>query len=106
MKTLKQLRRERKLNLDELSKATGINISTLSKLQTGKQTPSVSQRNILEKFFGEPFKYVTDYEIEHAERMLLEDKFNELDKAYKELLVMYLDASNKIYKIENILSDK
>ena len=76
MKTLKQLVKQRGIKLYKLAECTGIHIATLSKIQNGRQKPMDYQRDLLEKFFGEPFKYVTREEILTAKvlRLLSENK--------------------------------
>lgn len=102
MKKLKQLRKEMKLTQVELSKITGIHHATLSKFEKGHQKPTDKQRSILEEFFGEPFKYVSDFESEHEARIVAEDRVAELEKINKDLWSMYSEAADKLRKIEEI----
>ena len=80
MKTLKQLLKQRGIKLVEVAKCTGIHIATLSKIQNGKQKPMDYQRDLLEKFFGEPFKYVTIEEILKAEVLRLRGENKKLQE--------------------------
>lgn len=102
MKTLKQLIKQNKLSLKDVAEATGLSISTLSKIQNGHQKPLNYQRVVLEKFFGEPFKYVSDLERERSARLVAEDRVAELEKINKDLWSMYSEAADKLRKIEEI----
>ena len=102
MKTLKQLIKENKISLGELSEATGIHLCTLSKIQNGHQKPKAFQRILLEKYFGEPFVYVSDFERERSARLVAEERVAELEKQLKDLWSMYSEASDKLRKIEEI----
>lgn len=48
---LRKLRRQRELSLDLLHTKTGINVSTLSRVERGLMTPSPDVRKRLEKYF-------------------------------------------------------
>jgi transcriptional regulator with XRE-family HTH domain len=102
MKTLRQLIKLNNKILVEVSKDTGIHIATLSKFQTGKQKPSKLQRSILEKYFGEPFEYISDLEMERTARLVTEERVAELEKINKDLWSMYSEAVDKLRKIEQI----
>lgn len=102
MKTLKQLRKQKRLTQQELSKITGIHNATLSKFEKGHQKPNDKQRSILEDFFGETFEYVSDFESEHEARIVAEDRVAELEKINKDLWSMYSEAADKLRKIEQI----
>lgn len=102
MKTIKQLIKESNKTLYELQVITGINISTLSKIQTGKQKPTEKQRKALKDYFKEDFVYVSDFESEHEARIAAEDRVAELEKINKDLWSMYSEAADKLRKIEQI----
>ena len=52
MQSLKSLRKEQNLTLEELSEKTGITIATLSNLEKGKNTPHTDTRLKLSKELG------------------------------------------------------
>lgn len=51
---LRKLRRDRELTLDELSMATGLNVSTLSRVERRMMRPTEATLNKLAKYFRVP----------------------------------------------------
>jgi transcriptional regulator with XRE-family HTH domain len=57
MKSLIQIRKTNRLTLSQLEDKTGIDLTTLSRIESGKHTPNESLRKKLEAFFREPINW-------------------------------------------------
>ena len=56
MKTARQLRKERNLTLKQLSKATGLSIGLLSKVENGYRT-TLETKQVLQQYYGEEIDF-------------------------------------------------
>lgn len=55
---IKKLRKEKKLNQEELGIKTGLSLKTISTIETGRSDPSTKQLKALSDFFGVSIDYL------------------------------------------------
>jgi transcriptional regulator with XRE-family HTH domain len=86
MKSLKQLRQEKGLTLIEVEKLSGINNVQLNEFETGKHIPGVTNRKMLENFYGEKINFL-DVPIKVIQREPASD-WNDTEREFRYLLKM------------------
>ena len=57
-KTIKELRKERKLTQETFAEAIGMTVSAVSKMEIGNRVPSVDTFVLLSEFFGVTLDYM------------------------------------------------
>ncbi len=95
--TLKELRKSRKMTLEQVSVGTNISQSTISKLERGQLPLHEDNKNALENFYGESFEYV---EVPtYTEYLKLKEQYEKLQQDYNDLMLKY---QTQFYDLQDI----
>ena len=96
MRTLRETRKASKLTLEDLHLRTGITISTLSNIETGKHFPKPSTQQNLEQILGEQIDWLsmvgikftssTNIEAQRAFKCFIQVLFNMEEKERIQLI--------------------
>ncbi|MGZ7885426.1 helix-turn-helix domain-containing protein [Ligilactobacillus salivarius] len=97
MNKIRELRKERKLTLKQVSKDTNIPISTLSSYEKGDRQPKIDKISTLAKYFDVSVAYLQGVSSEENERYI--DEIHNFSDLINKLL---LGMANSIQSEENV----
>lgn len=78
MNKLKQLRTSKNISIRELAKKTGLESSTLSRIETGQRNMGMKYANILATYFNVSINYIMGKSLDGV----MDDFFKNLENAY------------------------
>ncbi len=79
---IKELRKQRKITLQQLSKQTGISVSSLSAYENNRRSPKIENWIKLAEFFNVPVSYLQGLaEVNYRDENALRKRFNSSDLA-------------------------